>query len=150
MQIFDLFSCHGKKPLSKILLNYKILLIYGYFWSSLGLVYNGINQDQGDKNSGGANWFSSALWSFVESVPTTPASASENPLVNRAFERMSSFSRLRLNARNTDASAVNGAATARRTGMNMGFFFISILGALCAILWFLIGTVRVLGRSISS
>ncbi|XWS15332.1 hypothetical protein CRYUN_Cryun35bG0086800 [Craigia yunnanensis] len=114
-----------------------------------GLVYNGINQDQGDKNSGGASWFSSALWSFVESIPTTPASASENPLVNRAFERMSSFSRLRLNARNTDASAVNGAATARRTSTNMGFFFISILGALCAILWFLIGTVRVLGRSIS-
>ncbi|XP_022727922.1 NAC domain-containing protein 17-like isoform X2 [Durio zibethinus] len=115
-----------------------------------GLVYNGINQDQGDKNSGGANGFSSALWSFVESIPTTPASASESPLVNRAFERMSSFSRLRLNARNTDAVAVNGAATARRRGANMGFFFISILGALCAILWFLIGTVRILGRSISS
>ncbi|XWS21837.1 hypothetical protein CRYUN_Cryun30bG0089800 [Craigia yunnanensis] len=116
--------------------------------STSGLVYNGTNQDQVDKNGGGASWFSSALWSFVESIPTTPASASESPLVNRAFERMSSFSRLRLNARNTDVAAVNGAATAR-TGWNRGFFFISILGALCAILWFLIGTVRVIGRSIS-
>ncbi|XVF37271.1 hypothetical protein REPUB_Repub19eG0132000 [Reevesia pubescens] len=114
-----------------------------------GLVYNGINQDQGDK-TGGASRFSSALWSFVESIPTTPASASESPLVNRAFERMSSFSRLRLNARNTDASAANGAATGRRTVQNKGFFFISILGALCAILWFLIETVRVVGRSIYS
>ena len=140
----------GEKPLSKILLNYKILLIYGYFWSSLGLVYNGTNQDQVDKNGGGASLFSSALWSFVESIPTTPASASESPLVNRAFERMSSFSRLRLKARNTDVSAVNGAAPGRRTGRNRGFIFISILGALCAILWFLIGTVRVIGRSISS
>ncbi|XP_021300073.1 NAC domain-containing protein 17-like isoform X4 [Herrania umbratica] len=115
-----------------------------------GLIYNGNNQDQGDENGGGPSRFSSALWSFVESIPTTPASAAENPLVNRALERMSSFSRLRLNARNTAVSAVNGAATARRTGGNRGFFFISILGALCAILWFLIGTVRILGRSISS
>ncbi|EOY17421.1 NAC domain protein, IPR003441, putative isoform 4 [Theobroma cacao] len=115
-----------------------------------GLIYNGNNQDQGDKNGGGASMFSSALWSFVESIPTTPASASETPLVNRALERMSSFSRLRLNARNTAVSAVDGAATARRIGGNRGIFFISILGALCAILWFFTGTVRILGRSISS
>lgn len=115
-----------------------------------GFVNNGTNQDQGDKNAGGASWFSSALWSFVETIPTAPASASETPLVNRALERMSSFRRLRLNARNTDVSAVNGAAIARRTSRNRGFFVISILGALCAILWFLIGSVRVVGRSISS
>ncbi|XP_007020196.2 PREDICTED: NAC domain-containing protein 17 isoform X2 [Theobroma cacao] len=115
-----------------------------------GLIYNGNNQDQGDKNGGGASMFSSALWSFVESIPTTPASASETPLVNRALERMSSFSRLRLNARNTAVSAVDGAATARRIGGNRGIIFISILGALCAILWFFTGTVRILGRSISS
>ncbi|XVE60859.1 hypothetical protein DITRI_Ditri05aG0160700 [Diplodiscus trichospermus] len=54
-----------------------------------GLVYSGTTQDQGDKNSG-ASPFSFALWSFVESILTTPAFASESPLVNRAFEQMSS------------------------------------------------------------
>ncbi|GAU13264.1 hypothetical protein TSUD_42180, partial [Trifolium subterraneum] len=41
--------------------------------------------------------FSSALWAFVDSIPTTPASAAENPLVNRALNRMSSFSRVKIN-----------------------------------------------------
>ncbi|XP_022768004.1 NAC domain-containing protein 17-like [Durio zibethinus] len=113
-----------------------------------GFTHNSINQDQGDKNGGGASRFSSALWSFVESIPTTPARASESPSVNRAFKRMSSFSRLRLNAGITDASAIDdGSATARRTDGNRGFFLISILGALCAIILFLIGTVRPQGRS---
>lgn len=40
------------------------------------------------------SWFSSTLWSFVDSIPTTPTSASEGgDLVNKAFERMSRFSR---------------------------------------------------------
>ncbi|KAH1096686.1 hypothetical protein J1N35_013607 [Gossypium stocksii] len=114
-----------------------------------GFVNNGPKQDQGNKNdgSGGGSWFSSSLWSFVDSIPTAPASAAESPLVNRALERMSSFSKLRIHAMNT---AVNGSASARRRSRIRGFFFISILGALCAVLWFLIGTVRALGRSISS
>ncbi|KAL0392305.1 UNVERIFIED_CONTAM: NAC domain-containing protein 17 [Sesamum radiatum] len=54
----------------------------------------GANQNGSAKQDDGTDsWFSSALWSFVESIPTTPASASESALVNRAFERMSSFSR---------------------------------------------------------
>ncbi|KAL6578286.1 hypothetical protein OROMI_010614 [Orobanche minor] len=53
---------------------------------------NGISSKQ-DDDDGTDSWFSSALWSFVESIPTTPASASESDLVNRAFERMSSFSK---------------------------------------------------------
>ncbi|XP_022133713.1 NAC domain-containing protein 17-like isoform X2 [Momordica charantia] len=101
-------------------------------------------------NEGGssASWFSSNLWAFVESIPTTPASASEN--VNRAFERMSSFSRLRLNTLNTNVAVRNPGTGARRTGMNKGFFFFSILGVLCAILWVLIGNVRLWGRCIAS
>ncbi|KAL4565920.1 hypothetical protein LXL04_030026 [Taraxacum kok-saghyz] len=45
--------------------------------------------------NGNGSWFSSVLWSFVETIPTTPASASESSgaLVHKAFERMSSFSR---------------------------------------------------------
>nr|GMD37180.1 NAC domain-containing protein 17-like [Ipomoea batatas] len=49
--------------------------------------------------------FSSALWAFMESIPATPASAAESVLVNKAFERMSSFRRLRLNARNVKVAS---------------------------------------------
>ncbi|XP_039071361.1 NAC domain-containing protein 17-like isoform X2 [Hibiscus syriacus] len=108
-----------------------------------GFVFNGTKQDQGDKNDGGGGWFSSSLWSFVESIPTTPASAAESPLVNRAFERLSSFSRLKINAN------VSASGTGRRRSRNKGFFIISILGALCAVLWFLIGTIRVFRKPIS-
>ncbi|KAL4273408.1 hypothetical protein GQ457_13G022780 [Hibiscus cannabinus] len=113
-----------------------------------GFVNNVTKQDQGDKNDGGGGWFSSSLWSFVESIPSTPASASERPLVNRAFERMSSFSKLKLNA---SVSAMNGSSSgsARRKSRNKGFFIISVIGAVCAVLWFLMGTVRVLGKPIS-
>ncbi|GMJ02198.1 NAC domain containing protein 17, regulators of aox1a 2 [Hibiscus trionum] len=112
-----------------------------------GFIYNDTKQDQGDKNDGGGGWFSSSLWSFVESIPTNPASASERPLVNRAFERMSSFGRSKLNA---NVSASNGSATARRKSRNKMFFIVFVLGVLSAVLWFLIGTVRVVGKTISS
>ncbi|KAK8308757.1 hypothetical protein V6Z12_D02G081700 [Gossypium hirsutum] len=50
-----------------------------------GFVNNGPKQDQGNKNdgSGGGSWFSSSLWSFVDSIPTAPASAAESPLGQR-------------------------------------------------------------------
>lgn len=86
----------------------------------------------------------------MESIPTTPASAAENALVNRAFERMSSFSRVRVNLKNTNVSAGSGAETIRRTGNSKGLLYISVIGVVCAILWALIGTVRVLGARISS
>ncbi|XP_057490360.1 NAC domain-containing protein 17-like [Actinidia eriantha] len=117
------------------------------------------NQNQNQNQSGnvddsGDSWLTSALWSFVESVPTTPASASEGAaLVNRAFERMSSFGRVRASAGATSVAAGNPVATLRRSGSrhSRGFFFYAVLGVLCAILWVLIGTsVRVLTRYISS
>ncbi|KAL3621456.1 hypothetical protein CASFOL_036368 [Castilleja foliolosa] len=95
------------------------------------------NQDDGTDS-----WLSSALWSFVESIPTTPASASESALVNRAFERMSSFSRVRINAtRNMNAAAGNIAlATSRKSGKSrIGFICLSLIGVLCAILWVFVG-----------
>ncbi|KAJ0025065.1 hypothetical protein Pint_07837 [Pistacia integerrima] len=105
----------------------------------------------GQEGGGGASgWFSSSLWAFVESVPTTPASASETPLVNRAFERMSSFSRVRLNARNTNVAGRDSTVTRRQAGSSRGFLILSILGVLCAILWMLMGSVRILGRCIFS
>lgn len=113
----------------------------------------GTRENQSANDGGGsASWFSSNLWAFVESIPTTPASASEN--VNRAFVRMSSFSRLRLNTLNTLNTnvAVRNPETGarRRTGMNKGFFLFSILGVLCAILWVLVGNIRLWGNCIAS
>ncbi|KAJ0987167.1 hypothetical protein J5N97_005523 [Dioscorea zingiberensis] len=37
------------------------------------------------------SWFSSKISTFLDSVPSSPALASENTLINRALERMSSF-----------------------------------------------------------
>ncbi|XP_057774870.1 NAC domain-containing protein 17-like [Salvia miltiorrhiza] len=111
---------------------------YGFINHSAGANQNGSGkQDDGGTDS----WFSSALWSFVESIPTTPASASESALVNRAFERMSSFGRVRMNARNLNVTAGNAMATSRSSGKSRsGLVFLSLLGVMCAILWMLIRT----------
>nr|XP_034931220.1 NAC domain-containing protein 17-like isoform X1 [Populus alba] len=130
---------------------------HGILFQSTGAVSEsgnnstGANGNQGSKEGDAANgWLSSALWGFVESIPTTPASASENPLVNKAFERMSSFSRIRMNVKNINVDAGNGAASVRSTGGNKGFVLLSIIGVLCAILWVFFEGAKVLGRSISS
>ncbi|KAL7085601.1 hypothetical protein ACP275_14G290500 [Erythranthe tilingii] len=103
----------------------------------------------GKKDDGTESWFSTALWSFVESIPTTPASASESALVNRAFERVSSFSRVRLNVRNTSVAAGNATANSTSLGNSRNgfiFFLLSLFGILCAVLWVVIGpSVRLLG-----
>ncbi|KAA8522557.1 hypothetical protein F0562_013082 [Nyssa sinensis] len=114
---------------------------------SLGGNQNPSNQ----ADDGTQSWVSSSLWSFLESIPTNPASASENALVNRAFERMSSFSRVRINAGNRNAAAGNPTATMGRSSKyNRGFFYFSVLGMVCAILWVLMGTsVKVLEGFIS-
>ncbi|XP_004496404.1 NAC domain-containing protein 16 [Cicer arietinum] len=92
--------------------------------------------------------FSSALWAFVESIPTTPASAAENPLVGRALNRMSSFSRVKIKP--TNIAAGNDTATVKRAGRKgVSFLFFPILIALCAFLWVSIGNLRLLGRCIS-
>ncbi|PIN25289.1 hypothetical protein CDL12_01971 [Handroanthus impetiginosus] len=105
---------------------------------------NGSGQQEDD---GTDSWFSSALWSFVESIPTTPASASEIALANCAFEGMSSLSRVRINTRSMNVAAGNASATSRNLGKSRtGFLCCSLLGVLCAVLWVLIGTsARVMG-----
>ncbi|GMH31615.1 hypothetical protein Nepgr_033459 [Nepenthes gracilis] len=77
--------------------------------------------------------FASSLWSFIESIPTAPASAADSSLLNRAFERVSSFRMVRANARDTAAARTGSAA---RTN---AFFFFSLLGVLVAVLCVLIG-----------
>lgn len=124
------------------------------FDSSSTYTPNDANSNQiqsGRESSSGGGGFASALWAFVDSIPTTPASASENALVNRAFERMSSFGRLRMHGRNSNLVAGNNTgATMRSWGRNKGFFFFSVLVAVFAILCVLIGSYRVLETYISS
>ncbi|XP_024977299.1 NAC domain-containing protein 17-like isoform X3 [Cynara cardunculus var. scolymus] len=99
-------------------------------------------------DNGTSSWFSSALWAFVEAIPTTPASASESSaLVNRAFERMSSFGR----GRNVNVAAAVGVSTSKRlekkASSSRGIVYFSVLGVLLAILWVLVGTcMELLGR----
>lgn len=108
------------------------------------------NQNQsGNEAAGGPSQFSSALWAFVESIPTTPASASENALVNRAFERMSSFSRLRINSVSANVTA-GSSSEAKRAGRRRGFFFLPVLVALCAIFWVFMATLRPWWRCLSA
>ncbi|KAG6406194.1 hypothetical protein SASPL_133793 [Salvia splendens] len=94
---------------------------------------------RGKQDDGGTDsLFSSALWSFVESIPTSPASASECALVNKAFERMSSFSKVRMNGRNLNVAAGNAMAKSGKS--RTGPVFLSLLGLMCAILWMVIIT----------
>ncbi|XP_055809877.1 NAC domain-containing protein 17-like isoform X2 [Solanum dulcamara] len=66
----------------------------------------GANQNQlPNQDDGTPSWLSSQLWAFVDSIPTAPAIAAESPVVNSAFKRMSSFSRMRINARNMNVMA---------------------------------------------
>ncbi|GAB4861073.1 hypothetical protein Ancab_036231 [Ancistrocladus abbreviatus] len=107
-----------------------------------GVVYAGVsvttdattsNQNQNGKEGGGAE-FTSTLWSFIESIPTNPASAAESALVNRAFKRVSSF-RVRINAKGTTSAA----STCFLGGRMKGFFFFSLLAALFAVFCMSIG-----------
>ncbi|CAN4116390.1 unnamed protein product [Withania somnifera] len=110
----------------------------------------GANQSSSKKDDGMQSWFSSNLWAFVDSIPTTPASAAESALVvNRAFERVSSFSRMKLNVGNMNVAAGNSSATSYSSWgkAKYGFYCISLIGVVCAVLWVLIGTcVKIVGR----
>ncbi|XP_020268351.1 NAC domain-containing protein 17-like isoform X1 [Asparagus officinalis] len=67
--------------------------------ASSGLAYANDNQPDdgltlGEMNNVGTpseSWFNSALLAFLDSVPSSPALASENTLISRALERVSSF-----------------------------------------------------------
>ncbi|KAJ4881424.1 NAC domain-containing protein 17 [Raphanus sativus] len=106
-------------------------------------------QDQeGVNGGGGTSPFSSALWAFMDSIPSTPASACEGP-INRTFVRMSSFSRIRFSGK-ANGTPVNTAVIAKKRGINRGFLLLSIVGALCAIFWVLVPTVQTSGRPVFS
>lgn len=107
-----------------------------------------VDDAQDQEGVGGTSTFSSALWSFMDSIPSTPASACEGP-INRTFVRMSSFSRIRFSGK-ADGTPVNTAVIAKKRGINRGFLLLSIVGALCAIFWVLVPTVQTSGRPVFS
>ncbi|XP_052176187.1 NAC domain-containing protein 17-like [Diospyros lotus] len=128
-----------------------------------GVVFDASSQTQtqtqtqnpsGQENGRVYSWFSSTLWDFVESIPTTPASASEGTaLMNRALGRMSSFGRMRMSAGDTRTTSGSPASAPRRfssSKYDRRFVLLSVFVLLCSILWVLTGTsVKVL-RHIAS
>lgn len=93
----------------------------------------------------------SSVWSFLESIPASPAFASENPIVNLNIVRISSLGgRYRFNSKSTSSNVV----VRKKSGENnkkknhKGFLCLSIIGALCALSWVMLGTVGVSGRSL--
>ncbi|XP_060173197.1 NAC domain-containing protein 17-like [Lycium barbarum] len=121
--------------------------------SNLGNHPTGANQNQIPNQNDGTtpSWLSSQLWAFVDSIPTTPAVAAESPAVNMVFKRMSSFSRMRINAGNMNVVAGKTATSRSSRRPKNGLLYFSFLGIRCAILCVLVGIfVNVLRRYISS
>ncbi|KAK7279761.1 hypothetical protein RJT34_24818 [Clitoria ternatea] len=120
----------------------------GVLCESVNFPAEGSNNQSSAVQDVATSRFSSALWAFVESIPTTPASAAENALVNRALSRMSSFNRVKI--KNTNVAAGKDTAPMKRAGRKgLPFLFFPIIIALCAFLWVTIGNLRLLGRCIS-
>ncbi|ONK81861.1 uncharacterized protein A4U43_C01F33620 [Asparagus officinalis] len=87
---------------------------------------NGISSPSG-------SWFNSTLMAFLDSVPSSPAFASENALISRALERVSSFRAEQIQ------EAGNPPAVARREDRKIGgFLFVSFLVGLGAVTWVLV------------
>ncbi|KAG9135001.1 hypothetical protein Leryth_023086 [Lithospermum erythrorhizon] len=102
----------------------------------------GLSQNQNVKpHDASGSWFSSALWDFVDSIPSAPAYAAETALVNKTLEKMSSFSRLRITSKNMNYAAGNTPPDSKsgnsKNRILLSFF---IVGTLCAILFLFIGT----------
>ncbi|KAG2320464.1 hypothetical protein Bca4012_056493 [Brassica carinata] len=121
----------------------------GVMPGSTNLTANVNGQDQEGENGGGTSPFTSALWAFMDSIPSTPASACEGP-INRTFVRMSSFSRIRISGKANGTPPVTTTEVAKKRSRNRGFLLLSIVGALCAIFWVFIATVRASGRPVFS
>ena len=113
----------------------------------LGLITNDVNQCQnnGEGYGGSGSLFSSALWDYVESVPTSPAFALESSaLVNKVFDQMPC-------SLNKATNTKNGARRVKRSSRSssMGILYISVLGVLFAILCvFVEKFIELMGRSI--
>lgn len=116
--------------------------------------------------SGGVpeTWYSSTLASLLDSVPNSPAFASEGgALITKAFQRVASIKREPVGPQQGQVQVQHTTSVVvqqRRVGVNggngAGFMFVSFLVGLVAFMWiFIIGTaLRIFkglwGRFISS
>ncbi|CAA7059462.1 unnamed protein product [Microthlaspi erraticum] len=106
-----------------------------------------------EATKGESSQFASSLWTFLESIPANPAYASENPFVNLNLVRMSSRGgRYRFTSKSTVAVTNDSAAkrntSAGKKSNHKGFFCLSIIGAMCALFWVMVGTMGASGRSL--
>lgn len=109
---------------------------------------SGVNECRKTGEDDGSNsWFSSALWAYVESVPSNPASAMESSvLVNKAFEKMISVNGIGCGKGTTVTRSIGGSSRSNSSG---SIVFFSLLGVLLALLCIFVGTsIELLGRFI--
>ncbi|XP_042400660.1 NAC domain-containing protein 17-like [Zingiber officinale] len=87
------------------------------------------------------SWLTSALSTVLDSVPSGPALASENPFLSRALERVSSFRGGQIGPRHPNtATDGQSSISGRRRSHNSSFLLISLLVGLSAIFWlFIVG-----------
>lgn len=74
------------------------------------------------------SWFNSVLSAFLDSVPSSPALASESALISRAIERVSSFRAAQINPQRTGGG---------HRSNDRGYLFISVLVGIGAVFWVL-------------
>ncbi|XP_074559474.1 NAC domain-containing protein 17-like isoform X2 [Curcuma longa] len=87
------------------------------------------------------SWLTSALSTFLDSVPSSPALACENPFLSRALERVSSFRGRQAGPHHPNTATDGQSSTSgRRRSHNRSFLLISLLVGLSAIFWlFIVG-----------
>jgi hypothetical protein len=121
---------------------------------NVGLVHAGSDtnlQPQTSQSVGvPAAWFSSTLASLLDSVPNSPAFASEGGvLITKAFQRVTSFKGEQTSTQQGQVQVEQTSSIVvqqnRRVGVNgrngTGFMFVSFLVGLVAFMWiFIIGT----------
>ncbi|KAK8926113.1 NAC domain-containing protein 78 [Platanthera zijinensis] len=76
------------------------------------------------------SWFNSALSAFLDSVPSSPAFASESVLISKALERVSSF-------RAAQTRPLQRSPAGPQRNKDRGYLFLSVLVGTGAVLWVL-------------
>lgn len=108
---------------------------------STGVIYDGMSELNQNQEAESSQPWSSTLWSLVDSIPAAPASAAESALLNKAFQRMSSFGRVRMNSRIIIPAVAGSANKCSSVGRRIkGYFFFSFLAALFAVVCVFIGS----------
>ncbi|PKA60390.1 NAC domain-containing protein 78 [Apostasia shenzhenica] len=101
------------------------------------LISNMRNATKSHPENPSPSWFSSALSAFLDSVPSSPALASENALISRAIERVSSFRSKQIHALEPDT---HSGGSSNNTGIRQqvndrGFLFVSFVVGITAVFW---------------